>query len=770
MGILLPKNLPQFWNTLLSPPPPVPRFRPYPTRTHGSPRFAPGRRVSNRKVATFCSIAAFSFPSSSRYGGWDDPGLDDDAKLSGNAETLHNLFVAMGIADGKYAVLFCFGFLSALAVSRVRIWTWAALPFSGLVFVSGLVVGVARAGVAGDLLALVWRNQESGGLSCEKMRAFGESLDDFGAKLSELECSLQRFVDLNHVESGEIKRYLDILNSLSVATVPVKKLVQDSTRSDFSSGPTGECSELEAKSNPKSSKKRREVGMVGADILQFFSAAFQEVLIGRASHKTKDNGVRRETIERLNSTDPNNQASLGAVHENTLANKVKLTSPMPVPTDNREDVKVDPLLKGPFEARPGISEMSSGTIKSNPAEMVNSGVSDTYTGNLVSSADLAENGNRSSYSRDESCDHDGLSDKEGIHVLNRDFRLMSMQGSYHKVVLQHKSHKTGTGRQKSHMRDYVGSGFNSRIQENEMISFSTEAEASLKSRKITEIYDKTYFPTNDKINGKVKSEREAQTIASREKATKLEAQTVLGDQRFARDDVGASDKSPSSSATTSVQEEFNHIVKHGVDLLRQAGECLKGQHDEKTAEILLYRSTRLLSAAVGMNPSNLLALGQLGNTCLLHGELKLKMSRDLRTLLSRNDPVLIGKRRYSQSGEQSNQLLNKEKLASVLVDVCEECEELLIEAGRNYKMVLSIEENDVRALYNWGLALSFRAQLIADIGPDAAFDADKMYLAAIEKFDAMLSRNKDYAPDGDQCAGGGIPSPKNKGKGNMEKR
>ncbi|KAI9198961.1 hypothetical protein LWI28_025102 [Acer negundo] len=62
-------------------------------------------------------------------------------------------------------------------------------------------------------------------------------------------------------------------------------------------------------------------------------------------------------------------------------------------------------------------------------------------------------------------------------------------------------------------------------------------------------------------------------------------------------------------------------------------------------------------------------------------------------------------------------------------------------AGRKYRFVLSIDGNDVRALYNWGLALSFRAQLIADIGPEAAFDADKVFLAAVDKFDSV------YAPD-----------------------
>ena len=41
----------------------------------------------------------------------------------------------------------------------------------------------------------------------------------------------------------------------------------------------------------------------------------------------------------------------------------------------------------------------------------------------------------------------------------------------------------------------------------------------------------------------------------------------------------------------------------------------------------------------------------------------------------------------------------------------------MTEKGRKYRLALSVDSNDVRALYNWGLALSFRGQLIADIGP-----------------------------------------------------
>ncbi|THF95922.1 hypothetical protein TEA_024430 [Camellia sinensis var. sinensis] len=72
---------------------------------------------------------------------------------------------------------------------------------------------------------------------------------------------------------------------------------------------------------------------------------------------------------------------------------------------------------------------------------------------------------------------------------------------------------------------------------------------------------------------------------------------------------------------------------------------------------------------------------------------------------------------------------------------------LLVEAGRKYRLALSIDGNDTRALYNWGLALNFRAQLIADIGPEAAVDVDKIFLAAIDKFDAMMSKSNVYTSD-----------------------
>ncbi|WJX95736.1 hypothetical protein P8452_77019 [Trifolium repens] len=201
-----------------------------------------------------------------------------------------------------------------------------------------------------------------------------------------------------------------------------------------------------------------------------------------------------------------------------------------------------------------------------------------------------------------------------------------------------------------------------------------------------------------------------------------------------------------SSTKFSDDMMFDRYLGEAMDLLKQAKEFVKGVYDGEQAEIMLYRSANLLSKAVDLKPMSLLAVGQLGNTYLLHGELKLKISRELRTLLSGSTrPSSAKNSRISK--ELRNKISSREEAMQLLIDVCEECEELLVNAGRKYRLALSIDSNDVRALYNWGLALSFRGQLIADIGPGAAFEAERVYLAAIDKFDAMLLKGNVYAPD-----------------------
>ncbi|CAL5198583.1 unnamed protein product [Lathyrus oleraceus] len=214
------------------------------------------------------------------------------------------------------------------------------------------------------------------------------------------------------------------------------------------------------------------------------------------------------------------------------------------------------------------------------------------------------------------------------------------------------------------------------------------------------------------------------------------------------DDLSESENEFNAPPSSKISDDimFDKYLGEATDLLKQGKEFVKGVYDGEQAEIMLYRSANLLSKAVDLKPMSLLAVGQLGNTYLLHGELKLKISRELRTLLSGN--IQPSSAKHSRIlKELRNKITSKEEAMQLLIEVCEECEELLVNAGRKYRLALSIDSNDVRALYNWGLALSFRGQLVADIGPGAAFEAEKVFLAAIDKFDAMLLKGNVYAPD-----------------------
>lgn len=258
------------------------------------------------------------------------------------------------------------------------------------------------------------------------------------------------------------------------------------------------------------------------------------------------------------------------------------------------------------------------------------------------------------------------------------------------------------------------------------------AESSLLERTL-EIRDRSYRLKIERRNG-------GESRASG--AQKKPADEFMGNTVSADEPALAEEGTIGSDA-----EEFSRNVKEAAEILRKARECMMARDDEEAADALLYRSANLLSTAVALRPTSLAAVGQLGNTYLLHGELKLKISRELRTLLANSGAYLSGRERAARSGKLDRRILNRENISSALVDVCEECESLLVEAGRSYRMAVSIDSGDVKALYNWGLALTFRGQLLADIGPEAAVDADRVYLAAIDKFDAMLSKSNTYAPE-----------------------
>lgn len=188
------------------------------------------------------------------------------------------------------------------------------------------------------------------------------------------------------------------------------------------------------------------------------------------------------------------------------------------------------------------------------------------------------------------------------------------------------------------------------------------------------------------------------------------ARMPLNDDHFVRV-AGA------SSSAISNDVLFDRHLTEANELLKHARDCLKVGDTEDMADDMLYKSSDLLKIALEMKPLSLLAVGLLGNTYLLHGELKLKVSRKLRSLIRKSRSPRRDWQGRGSLDLLDDQVVNKDALATLLVNTCEECEHLLVEAGRKYRMALSIDGNDVKSLYNWGLALSFRAQLISDIGP-----------------------------------------------------
>ncbi|KAM7500808.1 hypothetical protein LguiA_025222 [Lonicera macranthoides] len=304
-------------------------------------------------------------------------------------------------------------------------------------------------------------------------------------------------------------------------------------------------------------------------------------------------------------------------------------------------------------------------------------------------------------------------------------------------------------------KQYIFENNELRIMDNDLLSFNNGHHNSIKTQEYQDdlldldvsvshkhMRNEAYFEEEQKfkrLNGNYRPSRDSKNETYR--ACVREDRVIPENEQSHSGDFDSS-----LSAMVSDDMVFNGYLTEANILLKKARQHLSNRGDKGDVEKALYKSAKILSKAIEMKPMSLLAVGQLGNTYLLHGELKLKISRKLRTLLARgNDSLSVeSSKLLNVLGEQ---LTSKEKVGSVLVDVCEECEELLVKAGRKYRLALSIDGNDMRALYNWGLALSFRAQLIADIGPEAAFDADKVFLAAIDKFDAMMSKSNVYAPD-----------------------
>ncbi|KAM0942269.1 putative tetratricopeptide-like helical domain superfamily [Dioscorea sansibarensis] len=483
------------------------------------------------------------------------------------------------------------------------------------------------------------------------------------------------------VETGKMEGCLEAVEYVRSLIVNAKKDLENSL----------EMVDVGRKSNHKSGKKKGdfgEIGEIGSQFVQFLGNLFQESedsvkqsMNASDSAKGDAAGKMKTLVER----DGIQEKSLRSVLKNSVGGSMVDECGEPLGRSKKtasDDAKTVKNLNNNDSDFRAAEEM-------NRKGHYSYGEGDKYSSHMLS--------------------YDGEVDR-----LNRSSKFSSKRGSYRRMYVQ-QSHESHTSNSSIH--DFTDHALRKRKPESSMDFYRMDSEELLSSEE-TVVHGRSDTPYNG--------------IRLREEAVETRSQSIPVDRLSACETEECN------------YEEFNLLVMEASDLIKQARQSFMGQADDERVDSILYRSASLLSTAVAMKPMNLLAVGQLGNTYLLHGELKLKYSRELRLMLARSYDS-EGHRWRSKKLDAPVQ--RREEVASVLIDVCEECEELLIEAGRKYRSALSIDGNDVRALYNWGLALSFRAQLIADIGPEAAFDADKVYLAAIDKFDAMASRSNAFAPD-----------------------
>lgn len=618
-------------------------------------RFTRRKWLQSHETPNICSASAFCTSGSASYGGWDELRLVSDSERSGESDQFRNFLVSVGIDDRKHIFVFLLGLVSALAISRVRVYSIVVFPASVLVFAIGFSFGFVRGGSFSEVSVYGGKRkakEENFRVYTEKLRNLVNFFDRFDVKVNNLKNDIQKAVDNNEITVGDLENYVNVMESISLSALNARNVVEASIDN------VGNSSVVLVE-NQKPSRRKKELGEIGFELLQSVAGLFGENLVGSKPNKVKDNG-KRETVESV-------------VNDQTRAN---------ISTSTAEESDFNVVNNNKGNGSLNASRNSSNKTALDEDEGKRIQVGSKY--GRMGSGEMGGSANRFMDGREYSYRNNSLR-----FTNNRSFSL-----------------KMGRDN-KTEMWESQDKLFNSEEFRVSMKHMGTEAsfveEQMLK--KSSEAYQTSL--------NKEKSDNETYRFQFREDRFNHEDDSHMTNLLSSQEgEVGSS-----SSPKVSDDVMFDRYLTEANGLLQQAKEFLRSRHDEGRAEIILYRSANLLSKAIALKPMSLLAVGQLGNTYLLHGELKLKITRALRrTLLSGHGSLPI-ERQNGVLKQLDDRITSKDEIASVLVNVCEECEELLVEAGRKYRLALSIDGNDVRALYNWGLALSFRAQLIADIGP-----------------------------------------------------
>ncbi|KAL1373022.1 hypothetical protein HN51_003046 [Arachis hypogaea] len=619
-------------------------------------------------------LRASCAPSSTVYGGWDE------VAVAGDSDSLRSFLASIGIDDRKNVFVFILGLVCAMAISRVRVSSIIVIPASALVFAVGFVVGFFRSGAFGDARISGTKRKDKDENSkqfSEKLRSLLEFFDELDGVVNNLKSDVQFAIRNKKIEESDFFGYVDVTDKIKLKALNARNIVKALIDNEGNSN--GAFVE-----NNKGSRRKKDAGEAGYQMLQSIGSLFGEKSVTSNSNKVREN-AKQETVDRALDQAPGN----GTVPpvEDKASN-----------SDSRGNGKLDSSLDSSIRS---VSDMYRNGRTKGIAENDDFG--------------LGGVGRKTNKFRDEK---EYSYRNKGLRFTNN--RSFSLKMDSSSVTDMWESHDNLLDSESMKVRMEHRESESSFVQE-QLLNQGRETFTSSYDKRDDEPHRSPF--EEDAMNYDHRNQHHGDDLPGRE-----------------------SEFNASSSAKTSDDEMFGRFLAEATELQKQAKVFIKARHDEEQAEIMLYRSANLFSKALDLKPMSLLAVGQLGNTYLLHGELKLKISRELRGLLSGSIQPSSGRRSRVLKGMRKK-ITSKEEVAPLLIDVCEECEELLVEAGRKYRLALSIDANDVRALYNWGLALSFRGQLIADIGPGAAFEAERVFLAAIDKFDAMLLKGNVYAPD-----------------------
>lgn len=167
---------------------------------------------------------------------------------------------------------------------------------------------------------------------------------------------------------------------------------------------------------------------------------------------------------------------------------------------------------------------------------------------------------------------------------------------------------------------------------------------------------------------------------------------------------------------------FEELCERGRQRLKE-GRAMAAEPgvDLGLVDSVFWEAEDCLEAALKLQPDDLKALGNLGNSLMAHGRLRLQMLR------------LLPPEAYAEPAE----VPTAELAAGTRLE--EEALSLLLLAGRKYKRVLELDDSQERAMVNWGRCVCLRAEVAK--GRGLMQEAADLFSLAADKFDAALDLN-----------------------------